>query len=65
MSRILQAHREHALSKELKAFCAGAGIPFQSANELLFDDSLHLDDSQRLWLEVFIKRWEILTEEGL
>ena len=65
MSRILQPHREHVLSKELKAFCAGANIPLQSADELLYDDSLNLNEKQQFWLEVFIKRWEIVTEEGL
>lgn len=43
------------MSGELEGFCKEAGLPFESADELLLSDDLRPE--HRKWLSGFCERW--------
>lgn len=50
-----------SLCDELKAYCEQHKLPFMSADELLVEDGLTVN--QKLWLVLFIETWDAAVQE--
>lgn len=48
-----------ALCAELDAYCRAQGLPFDSADELVFN--VDLTAAQRAWLHDYCNRWDRAT----
>jgi hypothetical protein len=51
---------EIRLCNELRAYCEANGLPFKSADDLVWEDGV--SDEARAWLNDFITRWETEVE---
>ncbi|KRW83682.1 hypothetical protein [Marinobacter sp. P4B1] len=52
------ARSAESLAKALNDFCREKGLPQNSADELLADESLVLGKADRRWLEQFLSQWD-------
>lgn len=48
---------EASMCAELEAWCKAQGLPFRSADELLFDAEIELTYPQSSYLGAFMRRW--------
>lgn len=60
---IISQNSVKELCNVFQEFCINNNLPFMSADELLCEETIFLNQSQKEWLKDFINIWDIVTEQ--